>query len=118
MLSKRLLTEDDLGEGYVRKAERTQRNDDVTVVGCPALDKLGAEAATGASLDFPRKAKISFTYSASSTPEVSEELYSDTAQKLSADVRAASSTRWSPARSTRSSRQYRHRHGHPGDDGS
>ncbi|MEV6723548.1 hypothetical protein AB0M94_21735 [Streptomyces xanthochromogenes] len=83
MLSTRLLTEKDLGEGYARKAERAQNTDDVTVIGCPELDKLGGDAATGGSLGFPRKAKVAFTYSASSTSEVSEELYSDAAQKLS-----------------------------------
>lgn len=85
-LNKRLLTEKDLGEGYVRKAERTQHNHDVTVVGCPALDKLGGEAPTGGSLDFPRRAKAAFTYGAGGTSEVSEELYSDTAPKLSDGV--------------------------------
>ncbi|MGP9017595.1 hypothetical protein ACT1U9_04190 [Streptomyces sp. BR1] len=84
-LSTRLLTEQDLGEGYVRKAERAQ-HDDVSVIGCPALEKLGGDAATGASLDFPRKAKAAFTYGADGTSEVSEELYSDTAPKLSAGV--------------------------------
>lgn len=85
-LSKRLLNEKDLGEGYVRKAERAQHNDDVTVIGCPALVKLGGDATTGRSLDFPRKAKTAFTYGTNGTSEVSEELYSDTAQKLSVDV--------------------------------
>ncbi|MFI6012478.1 hypothetical protein ACIBAG_27280 [Streptomyces sp. NPDC051243] len=85
-LSKRLLTEQDLGEGYVRKAERAQHNDDVTVIGCPALDKLGGHAATSQSLDFAHKAKAAFTYSGGSDSEVSEELYSDTANKLSDGV--------------------------------
>ncbi|MEV5979602.1 hypothetical protein [Streptomyces sp. NPDC052114] len=85
-LGKRLLTEQDLGEGYVRKAERSQHNDDVSVIGCPALAKLGGDAATGGSLDFPRKAKATFTYGANGTSEVSEELYSDTAPKLSDGV--------------------------------
>ncbi|MYU02090.1 MULTISPECIES: hypothetical protein [unclassified Streptomyces] len=85
-LNKRLLTEKDLGEGYVRKAEPAQRHDDVTVIGCPALDKLGGDAATGGSLNFPRKAKTTFAYSGSSNSEVSEELYSDTTQKLSDGV--------------------------------
>ncbi|MFE0055358.1 hypothetical protein [Streptomyces sp. NPDC059003] len=84
-LSKRLLTEQDLGEGYVRKAEHARHNDDVSVIGCPALEKLGGDAATGGSLDFPRKAKTSFTYGASGS-EVSEELYSDAAHKLSDGV--------------------------------
>ncbi len=85
-LSKRLLTERDLGKGYVPMPERTQHNDDVTVIGCPALDKLGGDAATGQSLDFPNKAKAAFTFSGSSNSEVSEELYSNTASKLSDGV--------------------------------
>ncbi|MFF8652966.1 hypothetical protein [Streptomyces huasconensis] len=85
-LSKRRLTERDLGKGYVPMPERTQHNDDVTVIGCPALDKLGRDAATGQSLDFPNEAKAAFTYSGSSNPGVSEELYSDTAGKLSDGV--------------------------------
>ncbi|MFD9483345.1 hypothetical protein ACFWBX_04955 [Streptomyces sp. NPDC059991] len=85
-LSKRLLTEKDLGESYVRKAEGTRHNDDVTVMGCPALAKLGGDADTGGSLAFPRKAKVAFTYGVGGTSEVSEELYSDTATKLSDGV--------------------------------
>lgn len=85
-LAKRLLTEQDLGEGYVRKAEHAQHNYDVTVIGCPALDKLGGETATGQSLDFPHKAKATFTYGGASGSEVSEELYSDATQKLSDGV--------------------------------
>ncbi|MGW2858303.1 hypothetical protein [Streptomyces sp. NPDC001205] len=84
-LSERLLTEQDLGEGYVRKAQHAQR-DDVTVIGCPALEKLGGDSATGGSLDFPRKAKAAFTYGAGGASEVSEELYSDSAPKLSNGV--------------------------------
>nr|WP_157169328.1 hypothetical protein [Streptomyces typhae] len=85
-LNQRLLTEQDLGEGYVRKAEPAQHDEDVSVIGCPALDQLGGEAATGQGLDFPRKAKAAFTYDAGTTFEVSEEIYSDTAQKLSDGV--------------------------------
>ncbi|MGW7095906.1 hypothetical protein [Streptomyces sp. NPDC054874] len=82
-LNKRLLNESDLGEGYARKPQATDRHDDVTVIGCPALEKLGSDAATGANLDFTRKAKASFTYAGSTNSEVSEELYSDSATKLS-----------------------------------
>ncbi|MEU8665389.1 MULTISPECIES: hypothetical protein [Streptomyces] len=82
-LNKRLLNESDLGEGYARKPQATDRHDDVTVIGCPALEKLGSDAATGATLDFTRKAKASFTYAGSTNSEVSEELYSDSATKLS-----------------------------------
>lgn len=81
-LAVRLLDESDLGTGYARKPDRPAGNDDVTVLGCPALDELGADAATGSGgLDFPRSAKASFAHSTGS--EVTEELYSDTAGKLS-----------------------------------
>lgn len=82
-LASRLLGESDLGTGYTRKPDRPSGNDDVTVLGCPALDELGADAATGSGggLDFPHRAKAAFTYTGSG--EVTEELYSDTAGKLS-----------------------------------
>ncbi|MEU9123532.1 hypothetical protein AB0C96_27290 [Streptomyces sp. NPDC048506] len=85
-LSKRLLDESDLGQGYVRKPEPLKRHDDVTVNGCPALEKLSGDAALGGSLAFPRKAKASFFYAGSSDSEVSEELYSGTETKLSDGV--------------------------------
>ncbi len=85
-LSKRLLDESDLGEGYARKPEEPSRHDDVTVIGCPALEKLGSEAAVGGSLDFSRKAKASFTYAGGSDSEVAEEMYSDAEAKLSRGV--------------------------------
>ncbi|MFF5273769.1 hypothetical protein [Streptomyces sp. NPDC000133] len=84
-LETRLLDESDLGSGYLRKPERPSRHDDVTVIGCPALNKLGGDAATGGTLAFPRRAKADFTYGGSSS-EVSEELYSDSATKLSAGI--------------------------------
>ncbi|MEU7086816.1 hypothetical protein [Streptomyces achromogenes] len=82
-LTERLLAADDLGSGYTRKLEHAEHNDDVTVLGCPALDDLGGDAATGGSLDFPRQAKTAFTYAGSGDSEISEELYSDTPGKLS-----------------------------------
>ncbi|MFG3041722.1 hypothetical protein ACGFYZ_32950 [Streptomyces sp. NPDC048330] len=82
-LEARLLNASDLGTGYTRKPERPAQQDDVTVLGCPTLSDLGGDAATGGSLDFPRKAKVTFTYAGGSNSEVSEELYSDTASKLS-----------------------------------
>ncbi|MFE6548249.1 hypothetical protein ACFVHS_07585 [Streptomyces sp. NPDC057746] len=81
-LETRLLDESDLGSGYLRKLERPAQHDDVTVVGCPALSELGGDAATGGTLTFPRKAKATFTYGGSSS-EISEELYSDSPNKLS-----------------------------------
>ncbi|MEU1477154.1 hypothetical protein [Streptomyces sp. NPDC005760] len=56
------------------------------MIGCPALAKLSGQAAVGSSLEFPRSAKVSFTYAGSSGSEVSEELYSDTPAKLSTGV--------------------------------
>ncbi|WP_435600487.1 hypothetical protein [Streptomyces sp. C10-9-1] len=82
VLETRLLDESDLGGGYVHKSERAAQHDDVTVVGCPALSELGGDAATGGTLAFPRKAKAAFTYAGGSS-ELSEELYSDSANKLS-----------------------------------
>ncbi|MFI7102796.1 hypothetical protein ACIBK8_25960 [Streptomyces sp. NPDC050161] len=82
-LRERLLDESDLGAGYLRKPERASDNDDVTVTGCPALEKLGGDAAAGGSLDFPRRAKATFSHTGSGNSEVSEELYSDTASELS-----------------------------------
>ncbi|MBW1597242.1 hypothetical protein [Streptomyces sp. JJ38] len=81
-LETRLLDESDLGSGYLRKPEQPTQHDDVTVVGCPALNELGGDAATGGTLAFPHKAKATFTHGSSSS-EVSEELYSDSAKKLS-----------------------------------
>ncbi|MGC4950073.1 hypothetical protein ACLQ2N_28220 [Streptomyces sp. DT224] len=81
-LETRLLDESDLGSGYLRKPERAAQHDDVTVIGCPALNELGSDAAIGGSLSFPRRAKVSFTYGGSSS-EVSEELYSGHQDSLS-----------------------------------
>ncbi|MGW5680001.1 hypothetical protein ACWEV4_33860 [Streptomyces sp. NPDC003860] len=83
-LRERLLDEDGLGQGYIRKPERNSGRDDVTVIGCPALEKLGGDAAAGGSLDFPNRAKAAFTYTGSADSEVSQELYSDTKARLSA----------------------------------
>ncbi|MCZ4103555.1 hypothetical protein [Streptomyces sp. H39-C1] len=82
-LESRLLDASDLGSGYQRKPDQPDRHDDVAVIGCPALSALGGDAATGGSLDFPRKAEVTFTYAGGSDSEVSEELYSDSPTKLS-----------------------------------
>lgn len=82
VLAGRLLVEAELGQDYTRKPETPDRHDDVTVIGCPALEQLGGDAATGGSLDFPHKAKATFLYSGDTGSEISEELYSDTAPKL------------------------------------
>nr|WP_206327034.1 hypothetical protein [Streptomyces sp. S3(2020)] len=84
-LNKRLLNESDLGEGYTRKPEPALRHDDVTVIGCPVLEKFGSDAATGSGLDFPRKEAASFVY-ADNNSEVAEELYSGAEDKLSQGV--------------------------------
>ncbi|MER7778185.1 hypothetical protein ABTZ21_24810 [Streptomyces sp. NPDC096191] len=85
-LAKRLLDESNLGEGYARKAEQPSQHNDVAVTGCPAVGELSGDAAAGGSLDFPRRAKVSFTYANGTGSEVSEELYSGTAAELSSDV--------------------------------
>ncbi|MFJ1652642.1 hypothetical protein ACIOC2_14745 [Streptomyces sp. NPDC088337] len=84
-LESRLLDQSDLGSGYLLKPERPAQHDDVTVIGCPALSELGGDAATGGTLAFPHKAKVAFTYGGSSS-EISQELYSDSAMKLSDGV--------------------------------
>ncbi|AXG80817.1 hypothetical protein [Streptomyces paludis] len=84
-LEPRLLDESDLGGGYLRKPERPTQHDDVTVIGCPALSKLGGGTATGGTLTFPHMAKVTFTYGGGSS-EISEELYSDSAKKLSGGI--------------------------------
>ncbi|MEU9189847.1 hypothetical protein AB0D14_35985 [Streptomyces sp. NPDC048484] len=84
-LETRLLDESDLGGGYLAKPERPAQHADVTVIGCPALSELGGNAAAGGALSFPRKAEAAFTYGASSS-EVAEELYSDSADKLSDSI--------------------------------
>ncbi|GCD41819.1 hypothetical protein [Streptomyces paromomycinus] len=86
-LQERLLTAADLGRGYTVKPVREARHEKVTVVGCPALEKLGGEAAAGGVLDFPRRASVSFAYTGEADSEVSEDLYSDSAPKLSAASR-------------------------------
>lgn len=86
-LEKRLLDAGELGEGYTLKPERPVGHDDMTVVGCPALEKLGGDAAAGGTLDFPHRAKATFTYAGGADAEVTEELYSDTETKLSAGAR-------------------------------
>ncbi|MEU6349208.1 hypothetical protein ABZ896_07760 [Streptomyces sp. NPDC047072] len=85
-LKTRLLSESDLGEGYTSTPPPAVRHDDVTVIGCPALAELDSDTATSTSLSFPRKAKVSFTYAGSSSSELSEELYSDGAAKLSKGI--------------------------------
>jgi hypothetical protein len=82
-----LLDERDLGADYTRKPENTARHEDVTFLGCPALDRLDGDAATGGALGFPHRAKVSFTYTADSNSEVTEELYSDSADKLSENTK-------------------------------
>ena len=83
-LAARLLSEQDLGSGYTPKpASASAQHEDVTVLGCPALNNLGGDAVTGGSLDFPHRAKAAFVYASSSNSEVTEELYSDTTAKLS-----------------------------------
>ncbi|MFJ6709125.1 MULTISPECIES: hypothetical protein [unclassified Streptomyces] len=81
-LKSRLLNQSDLGSGYLLTPERPARHDDVTVIGCPALSELGGDAATAGTLAFPHKAKAAFTHH-NSSGEISEELYSDSAKKLS-----------------------------------
>ncbi|WP_329309238.1 hypothetical protein [Streptomyces microflavus] len=87
-LSERLLDESDLGQSYTRQATSdNSRRDDVTVIGCPALEKLGGDGAAGGALNFPNSAKATFSYTRGSDSEVAEELYSDTVDKLAPGTR-------------------------------
>lgn len=86
-LEKQLLDTSDLGEGYTLKPERPAGHDDMTVVGCPALEKLGGDAAASGTLDFQHRAKAAFSYAGGADSEVTEELYSDTETKLSQGTR-------------------------------
>jgi hypothetical protein len=85
-LAKRLLEESDLGQGYARMPQRSAQHENVSVIDCPTLEKIGGDAGTGVSLVFPRKAKVSFTYAGGNNSELTEELYSDTASKLSKGI--------------------------------
>lgn len=83
-LAARLLSEQDLGSGYSAEPKNSSsQHDDVTVLGCPALNDLGGDAVTGSSLNFPHRAKAAFVYADSSASEITEELYSDAPGKLS-----------------------------------
>ncbi|GAA3388992.1 hypothetical protein [Streptomyces roseoviridis] len=87
-LAEHLLDETDLGQGYTRKPESSSSSrDGVTVIGCPALEHLGGDAAAGGSLDFANSAKATFTYTRGTNSEVAEELYSDTQAKLGLDTK-------------------------------
>ncbi|MFG3037163.1 hypothetical protein ACGFYZ_09690 [Streptomyces sp. NPDC048330] len=87
-LTARLLDESDLGQGYTRQAKSDNSDrDDVTVIGCPALEKLGGNGAAGGELDFPNSAEVTFSYARGSDSEVAEELYSDTVDKLGPNTR-------------------------------
>ena len=70
-LAKWLLDKGDLGEGYACAPQRPAVHDDVSVIGCPALEKLGADAATGAGLGFFRKAKAAPAMIAKEAPQAS-----------------------------------------------
>ncbi|MET9296597.1 hypothetical protein [Streptomyces sp. NPDC003077] len=56
------------------------------MTGCPTLEQLCGDAATGGSLRFPRKTKAPFIYAGGSSSELTEELYSDTREKLSRNI--------------------------------
>ncbi|MFE4664578.1 hypothetical protein ACFRI7_32275 [Streptomyces sp. NPDC056716] len=82
-LRDRLLGESDLGRGYTLKPEQAAaERDDVTVIGCPALEHLGGQAGAGGPLAFPNRATAAFTHTGDSGGELSVELYSDTPARL------------------------------------
>lgn len=86
-LGPRLLDIIDMGSDYRVKPQQDAKHDDIAVVGCPALEKLGTGAAAGGSLDFPTQAKVTFAYSGSGDSEVGEEIYTDAEDKLSSGTR-------------------------------
>ncbi|WP_344077913.1 hypothetical protein [Streptomyces crystallinus] len=79
-----LLTQADLGTGYVHVQEKpgSDKFDDVAVQGCPALEKLGQ---SGEEKMFAAKAETSFTYTRDAT--LDEELHSDRPSVLSGKLR-------------------------------
>lgn len=87
-LRTRLLDTGDLGDGYTPKPQEASAHDDVTVIGCPALERLGGDSAAGGRLDFAESATAAFAYTGSATSEVSEDLYSDTEAKLASGTAA------------------------------
>lgn len=79
-----LLSQADLGAGYVQVQEKadTGKYDDVSVQGCPSLEKLGQ---SGDKEMFAAKAETSFTYDTDAT--LGEELHSDRPSVLSSKLR-------------------------------
>ncbi len=79
-----LLTQADLGSGYVQVQEQSgeQKFDDISVQGCPALEKLGQ---SGEENMFAAKAEASFTYDRDAT--LGEEVHSDRPSVLSSKLR-------------------------------
>ncbi|MFJ9580823.1 hypothetical protein ACIRQF_31095 [Streptomyces sp. NPDC101191] len=79
-----LLSQSDLGAGYVQVQEKpdSQKYDDVSVQGCPSLEKLGQGAEENM---FASKAETSFTYDTDAT--LGEELHSDRPSVLSSKLR-------------------------------
>ncbi|MFE9250691.1 hypothetical protein [Streptomyces sp. NPDC007088] len=79
-----LLSQADLGAGYVQVQEKadTGKYDDVSVQGCPSLEKLGQG---GDKEMFAAKAETSFTYDTDAT--LGEELHSDRPSVLSSKLR-------------------------------
>ncbi|MGP3950859.1 hypothetical protein [Streptomyces sp. 7N604] len=85
-LQSLLLTQADLGAGYTRepaKADEGKRYDDISLQGCPSLEKLGKQSS---QMQFASKAEVSYTYNTNSS--LGEELHSDTPATLSKKLRA------------------------------
>ncbi|MFD6335275.1 hypothetical protein ACFWGI_37635 [Streptomyces niveus] len=79
-----LLSQADLGAGYLRVQEKaeSERFEDVSVQGCAALEKLGQN---GDDAMFASRAETSFTYGTRAT--FGEELHSDRPSVLSSGLR-------------------------------
>ncbi|KOV73397.1 MULTISPECIES: hypothetical protein [unclassified Streptomyces] len=83
-LHRLLLSQADLGAGYVQAQETpdSEKFDDVSVQGCPQLEKLGQNAS---ETMFASKAETSFTYDTDAS--LGEELHSDRPSVLSSGLR-------------------------------
>ncbi|MFI1700277.1 hypothetical protein ACH419_30435 [Streptomyces bobili] len=77
-----LLSQADLGDGYVQEDPSNGEFDDVSVQGCASLENLGQN---GDEMMFASQAETSFTYNAGAT--LGEELHSDRPSVLSSKLR-------------------------------
>jgi len=85
-----LLTPADLGAGYTQDAAKTEEGnqyDDVSIQGCPSLEKLDSDSS---GMHFATEAQVSYTYHTDSG--LGEELHSDAPATLSKKLQTLFST--------------------------